>query len=430
MLELFLAAVFLPNLVPLVAMLSGIGTPLRTAAIIAYGIPVLLVRLRHPYAAVAVFLAVVVYDLIQSISLLFSLSHFALSRLLSFVLDVDLLASPLYVVVGLALLAITLMTVAILLMRQEQIKSARLGPSAVLLVGLVGIDLSFNASPHYLFGSAYAQGKPFRSAMIESGFADRLPSHDINVMVVMVEGWGHFVDSNHQALVEAPLRDPALTMLYEWGAGTTTYYGSTTSAEMLELCSTRQPYMALTNDGNSIACLPARLAQHGFTTRALHGFTWNMFDRHTWYPLVGFQKLAFLEQMQPHLTRTCGSVFEGACDVDVATMAAEALREPGGPRLVYWLTLNTHIPIQPEDGAPRFGCDTPANPFIFHEVCGMAELWTDVLEQIASIALDPALPPTAFLIVGDHAPPFWSRRARQLFVPGQVSWVSLWPRSR
>ncbi len=39
--------------------------------------------------------------------------------------------------------------------------------------------------------------------------------------------------------------------------------------------------------------------------------------------------------------------------MDVATVAAEALRDSGGPRLVYWLTLNTHIPIQPEDGSPQ-----------------------------------------------------------------------------
>jgi len=427
MLEFFLAAICLPNLVPLVAMFSGVGTPLRTAAILAYGIPVLLVRLRHPYAAVAVFLALVVYDLVQSTALLFSFTQAELPRVLPFLIELNLLASSFYTLLGCAILATTLTTVAILLWRQPQLKSAHLRPGLALLLAMAGGDLAFNGVPQYLFGSAYAQDLPFHSALIDSGFAGRLPDSGINLVIVIVEGWGRFVDDRQQSLVTAPLRAPALVRRYQWQGGVTPYYGSTTRAEMRELCASRKPYTDLTGDGRPLDCLPARLAQRGYSTMALHGFTGNMFDRRTWYPLVGFQKMAFREQMQPHLTRTCGLVFDGACDVDVAAEVAQALRQPGGPRLVYWLTLNSHLPIRPGDGSPRFGCDTPANPFMLHEVCGVAQLWSDVLEQVASIAQDPALPPTAFLIVGDHATPFWSRQARQLFIPGQVSWVSLWP---
>ena len=429
MLTLLLAAIFLPNLVPLVTMLSGIGTPVRTAAILAYAIPVLLVRLRHPYIAVAVFLAIVVYDLIQSISLLFSFSLFELPTILPFLVELNLLASPLYAFLVFAIMTTTLATVFVLLFRQNQLKGNHLGLTLLLLVALAGFDLYFNASPHYLFGTAYAQGKPFQSAMIESGLEDRLQSNKVNVFVVMVEGLGRFVDDSQHALIMSPLMGPAMAKNYEWRSGAITYYGSTTHAGMRELCASRQPYTALITDGIILDCLPARLTKRGYTTRALHGFKQKMFDRDAWYPLVGFQRMTFLEQMQKGMTRSCGAVFKGACDVDIGAEAAQALLEPGGPRLIYWLTLNTHIPIRPGDGSPRFGCQTPANPFRHAEVCSMAELWTDVLEQVAKIALDPDLPPTAFLIVGDHAPPFWSRQARQLFRPGEVSWVSLWPRS-
>ena len=41
---------------------------------------------------------------------------------------------------------------------------------------------------------------------------------------------------------------------------------------------------------------------------------------------------------------------------------------------------------------------------------------------------DPA-PPFEILVVGDHAPPLWSRQGRGLFVPGAVSWFRLSPKA-
>ena len=48
--------------------------------------------------------------------------------------------------------------------------------------------------------------------------------------------------------------------------------------------------------------------------------------------------------------------------------------------------------------------------------------------SVAKIARDPAVGPADILVVGDHAPPLWSRRGRAQFVPGQVAWYRLQPR--
>jgi hypothetical protein len=61
------------------------------------------------------------------------------------------------------------------------------------------------------------------------------------------------------------------------------------------------------------------------------------------------------------------------------------------------------------------------------EVCYMTEMWLDVFQGIAAMTAD--IPPTEILIVGDHAPPLWSKAGRQLFTPGQVTWVRLTPRT-
>jgi phosphoglycerol transferase MdoB-like AlkP superfamily enzyme len=198
---------------------------------------------------------------------------------------------------------------------------------------------------------------------------------------------------------------------------------------MRELCASRQPYTVLTHEGSGIDCIPAKLARRGYTTIAYNGFSGRFFDLRLWYPRVGFQQMYFGEELQSKMARTCGSVWLGACDIDVANEVAATLKAQDGPSMVYWLTLNTHIPISPGEGTPRYGCNTTASVFSDPEVCWMAEMWTDIMESIARIALDPALPPMAILVAGDHAPPLYSRKARRLFRPGEVSWVSLWPRA-
>jgi hypothetical protein len=32
------------------------------------------------------------------------------------------------------------------------------------------------------------------------------------------------------------------------------------------------------------------------------------------------------------------------------------------------------------------------------------------------------------MVVGDHAPPLWSRAGREMFMPGQVAWYRLTPK--
>ena len=55
----------------------------------------------------------------------------------------------------------------------------------------------------------------------------------------------------------------------------------------------------------------------------------------------------------------------------------------------------------------------------------MTEMWLEVLDKVATLATAADLPPTEILVVGDHAPPLWSRRGRSLFEPGKVTWFRL-----
>lgn len=105
---------------------------------------------------------------------------------------------------------------------------------------------------------------------------------------------------------------------------------------------------------------------------------------------------------------------------------AKEFREAKKPTFLYWLTLSTHVPIAPREGTPRLSCERDGGKIGQTEVCFMTEMWIDVLEAITRMTKD--LPPMEILIVGDHAPPLWSKVARHLFVPGKVPWFRLTPK--
>ena len=70
----------------------------------------------------------------------------------------------------------------------------------------------------------------------------------------MVESLGHLAD---------PARQPELIKRYDVRTGSITYYGSTTAAEMRELCNTREPYQRLLDDLR-LVCLPELMTTHGY----------------------------------------------------------------------------------------------------------------------------------------------------------------------
>jgi hypothetical protein len=105
------------------------------------------------------------------------------------------------------------------------------------------LDYATNVSPHYLYGSMLGRGKPVESAAEVSGFSAAAGARGNNVVVVIVESFGYLLDPAARQRIVAPIYDPTFTQDYEVTAGHTVYYGSTTSAEMRELCNTRTFYV-------------------------------------------------------------------------------------------------------------------------------------------------------------------------------------------
>lgn len=164
-------------------------------------------------------------------------------------------------------------------------------------------------------------------------------------------------------------------------------------------------------------CLPTRLRAAGYETVALHGFTKYLFDRSRWYPHIGLPSMYFREELPViGLSSVCGNVFPSICDDEIGRYIGRLLHAQPSPRLIYWLTLNSHVPAFLETGEPDiFLCTDRGGPFADISVCRLATKCRAVMKAVSRMATDPANANVEFLIVGDHAPPIFSRKGRRMF---------------
>jgi Sulfatase len=424
---LCLTGVLLPNALSLGALVFGIGAPPRPIAILSYVAVAIIARVTPVPVTIALYLATVIYDAISTIALLFNLAPSEIGLALHLGSELNLFSSPLYVALIAGLAVLVGVNITALTRKRDLLRRGSPAVAMGFAIAFLIVDFVSNTSAHYQFGAVYSAGKPMASAAEASGFRQMaLTGNGRHVLLVVVEALGHFADPARQEILLRPFSDPDLLKRYSVSTGSTTYYGSTTAAEMRELCNTREPYEALL-EGKEIVCLPEQMAARGYPTMSMHNFTSAFFGRNQWYPKLGFETRFFASDLAGSVHRLCGGTFRGPCDVDVVPFIGQQLRAAKKPAFFYWMTLSTHVPIVPHDGTPRLNCQHGGGPIGQVEVCDMTEMWLDLWESIIRLTTD--VPATEILLVGDHAPPLWSKAGRQLFTPGQVTWVRLTPRA-
>ena len=425
---LCIAGVLLPNALSIGAVLAGFGSPPRTAPILCYATVAMIARFASAPVVIALYLAAVVYDAISTIALLFGLAPSEIGLALHLSGELNFLKSPLYMTLIAGLLAVIAANLAALVMKRDTLKRGNPVALFVLALAVSGADLAANTSPYYQFGTLFSKGKPMESASEDSGFRQRaLSGKPKRVLLVVVEAMGQFQDPAKQAILLQSFRDADLLNRYDVSIGNSTYYGSTTAAEMRELCNTRKSYLEVAKD-DGIVCLPKLMEERGYRTISLHNFTSAFFGRADWYPKLGFERRIFSQDLGHIAKHQCGGPFRGPCDTDLIPLIGKELREAKQPTFFYWMTFSTHVPIAPHEGKPRLGCATNGGAIGNVEVCYMTEMWIDLMEGLAR--LTASIPPTEILIVGDHAPPLWSKAGRELFTPGKVTWIRLAPHPR
>ncbi len=409
------------------AAMWAVGAPPRNPEIMAAGAIGLVVRNLPLWVRCVAFLGAMIYSVLGFIAGLFNLSIVSLIHSLKFFAEVKPTQSFDYQVGGGLLLGITVL--AFWLNRRPQgfsdIRLVVLGIVATL--GLAHIDVQMGKSMRGHYARAAEAGTPFVSAGNKSGFAAVPFDGSRNLMIIMVESLGQPVGNDAMSeLLFARYNDSSVTDRFELSKGESTYFNSTTSGEIRELCGRWGDYYEVTDTADA-SCLPARLAEAGYETKAYHSFTGTFFDRTEWYPNIGFQQQQFAEDLFARGTRECGGVFPGVCDRDVPALLAEDLKAAEKPQFVYWLTVNSHLPVPPGMNLDVDHCEriSPALAENFPMICRQFALWDQMDSAIIREITAEDFPATDILIVGDHMPPYYDRHNRSQFAPDRVPWLLL-----
>jgi hypothetical protein len=260
------------------------------------------------------------------------------------------------------------------------------------------------------------------------GDGSRLPNR---VVVVVVESLGEFVEPAANKLQFAALENADLARRYRIEKGNVEFAGSTVPGELRELCRIR---LIVTHPDPAqlpvAQCLPAMLRKRGYRSIAAHGFSGSLFDRSRWYPALGFDESLFIQDIDRILGRKsrCGVSFPGACDTDVVSLLSRRLFEQADHRIfAYWMTLNAHLPVYAPPGSSAIACES-SRATTDAAQCNLVRHHDMVMAAIRDLALSPDLPPTLFVIVGDHMPPFFSKGQRNLYDQQHVPYAVLYPR--
>lgn len=377
----------------------------------------------------ALFVAALAYSALCEVAAIFNLELTSLVHSIRFLLELDPANSPQYLVAGAMLVAagVTGVALAARPMRFEGAKPALGALAAVAAV--VGIDGYANHDLQGHYGRSAPSDAPFESAATSSGWAAPADGRT-HKLLVMVESLGVPGDEPEmRRALFAAFRDPRVRERYEVTTGATAYYNSTTAGELRELCGRWGDYHDLL-DRRDDSCLPARLRGEGYRTLGWHSFEGAFFDRSAWYPNIGFDERKFGPEFLRDGAEPCGGVFPGACDRDIPRMIGARLAEAAQPTFLYWLTLNTHLPVPTGANLDTEGCARIA-PRLAREmpmICRQLDLWRQLDAALVHTITADDFPATDVLIVGDHMPPYFERSMRTRFASDSVPWIRLRPR--
>lgn len=256
-------------------------------------------------------------------------------------------------------------------------------------------------------------------------------SYKPNIVEILVESWGDDQGSITKNL-EENYRQRAIMSRYKLVTGTVPFWGPTVSGEIRELChSTFGLSILHRNEPLPKNCIPSLLRQKGYMTEAIHGYFGRMFDRSRWYPLIGFDRMLFKDNFHAQGVPDCvgAFAFPGICDSQISTWIGNQLVQVKTPIFIYWVTLNSHLPVPATiNRLNSVSCNFDSQVRGERSLCSWFKLEYEVHESVASMVSRSDLPPTAFFIVGDHAPPFADMAIRDRFSTRNVPFVLLIPK--
>lgn len=252
-----------------------------------------------------------------------------------------------------------------------------------------------------------------------------------NVMLVLVESWGDLHDAQIADALTAGYRDSRITSRYRVSHGTVPFDGLTVPGEARELCDSHVGFgIFKLSQAQKDDCLPALFHARGYQSVAVHGYIGQMFGRTEWYKAIGMDQSWFGPDLDRIGLPRCEGAFPGTCDRSAAQWIGSALlsQKTGQPKFIYWVTLNSHLPVPENPELPEdHACATSPELEASTSLCSWFRLVSAVHQSVQQLALAEQARPTVFILVGDHAPPFANSHLRQMFSEEDVPYVILTP---
>jgi hypothetical protein len=310
--------------------------------------------------------------------------------------------------------------------------SYRVTRSPVFTLGVREVSAHLTARKERL-----ADNAPMRSATSPAiSFLEdhRYPEKNPNVVLIVVESWGLALDSQLAQQLTTPYEDPRIALKYNVSYGSVPFTGLTVPGEARELCQSTIGFGILNaSAGLTEKCLPAYFHARGYQDVAIHGYVGQMFYRSNWYQKIGFDKTWFGPDLHKMGLPDCRGAFPGICDSAIASWIGSSFLtvDQGKPQFIYWVTLNSHIPVPAHPDLSDDGvCATQPTLRDSAALCSWFRLVRAVHQSVQQVAMGTTARPTVFVLVGDHAPPFGDPKLRAEFSGTQVPYVMLTPREK
>jgi hypothetical protein len=254
-----------------------------------------------------------------------------------------------------------------------------------------------------------------------------------NVVLVLVESWGKPLSREVGEALVRPYMSDGIRKKYTVSQGAVGFFGATVAGEGRELCGSTIGFEVIQASSAQLKnCLPAWFRQMNYHTTAVHGFTGAMFERRDWYARAGFEERWFREGLETEGLERCPGAFPGICDAQVAGwIGRRLLAKEDSPQFVYWVTLNSHLPVPIPNRVENPPACSGTLPTAFDAaLCSWYQLIFNVHRSVSELAIAPSSRPTIFIVVGDHAPPFSSDEHRSQFSGSVVPYVVLMPKEQ
>ena len=240
------------------------------------------------------------------------------------------------------------------------------------------------------------------------------------ILFIVNESWGETAKPEQQNAILASIYKNKDQLEYIQ-RGSFSIVGSTIAAEFRELCQKKLFVMDVksVNNNNYISCIPTILKIRGYRTHSIHAATSMMYNRESWYPLLGLSNRYFYEDLPEG--GQCKS-FNGRCDVLLVSKVKKLLLD-SDKSFVYWLTLNTHAPYDDKLFNNSLDCNAVGLENDTH-VCGSYQLQYQFFDALSQLIIDPAMKDVEVFVVGDHPPPLMEiGDGLKAFKNSQVAWL-------